>query len=437
MTTASRRSGPSCSDTRSQSRDEAVRFVDNIREGGSTNINAALKAALAMIPDPRGPSYVLFLTDGLPTAGETRRDGDRRELPQGQRPHARIFAFGVGYDVNARLLDRLSGGNSGTSEYVKPDEDIETHVARFYSKMTSPVLADIRDRLRTDVNRVYPRDLPDLFEGGQFVVAGRYRESGRTTLRLSGNVGDERQTFDVPRRARPAGSRHFATTSSRGSGPSGGSGSSSTRSTSTGQNKELIDELVALSTRYGILTPYTSFLADERVGLHAMTENRARTSQNLLALRELGGEAGVEQRGLKQSLMSANQAASPPVALGEGEVVARRAKAKAASKGMGGMMGGSSGMLGYGMSGGRSEDSSKTTIRRIGSKTFFRKGNAWFDSTLKADDGAKAIVIRQFSDEYFDLARNQKSEFNQYLTFDEPVTVNLDNKVYRFEQAAK
>ena len=42
-----------------------------------------------------------------------------------------------------------------------------------------------------------------------------------------------------------------------------------------GQNKELIDELVSLSTKYGILTPYTSFLADEGVGLHARLGNAA------------------------------------------------------------------------------------------------------------------------------------------------------------------
>src|SRR5262249_30182273 len=105
----------------------------------------------------------------------------------------------VGYDVNARLLDRLSGGNSGTSEYVKPDEDIETHVGRFYAKMTSPVLTDIHLELAsTDVNRAYPRDVPDLFEGGQIVWAGRYRQSGRSTIRITGKVGGERRSFEFP-----------------------------------------------------------------------------------------------------------------------------------------------------------------------------------------------------------------------------------------------
>jgi len=84
-----------------------------------------------MVRDDSRPSYVLFLTDGLPTSGETQElkiaDNCRHANPR----RARLFCFGVGFDANARLLDRLSGGNSGTSEYVKPDEDIEAHVGRF------------------------------------------------------------------------------------------------------------------------------------------------------------------------------------------------------------------------------------------------------------------------------------------------------------------
>ena len=123
-----------------RSREEAERFVDNIREGGSTNIDSALKTSLAMIQDASRPSYVLFLTDGLPTAGETGEMAIAQNCQSANARRSRVFCFGVGYDVNARLLDRLSGGNSGTSEYVKPDEDIESHVAAFYSKMTRPAL---------------------------------------------------------------------------------------------------------------------------------------------------------------------------------------------------------------------------------------------------------------------------------------------------------
>ncbi len=290
----------------SRTREEAVRFIENIREGGATNINAALKSALEMIPDASRPSYVLFLTDGLPTAGETNEMAIAENCKKANDRRARVFVFGVGFDVNARLLDRLSGGNSGTSTYVKPDEDIEAQVARFYSKLTSPVLADIRIEFDgSDVNRVYPRDLPDLFEGGQLIVAGRYRDSGRTTLRLSGKIGDDRRRYEFPVELASSG---------------GGSsydfverlwavrrvGFIIDQVDLHGRSKELIDELVALSTRYGILTPYTSFLADESVHLHAHAANAVRAGRSLDALANVSGAAGVGQRAVKQEYLDAN-----------------------------------------------------------------------------------------------------------------------------------
>ncbi len=77
----------------SASRAEAERFVDNIREGGSTNIHAALKMALKMVRDSSRPSYVLFLTDGLPTVGETRELSIAESSPPGQRPSGTGFLF--------------------------------------------------------------------------------------------------------------------------------------------------------------------------------------------------------------------------------------------------------------------------------------------------------------------------------------------------------
>ena len=74
-------------------REEAERFVDNIREGGSTNIDSALKTALAMIQDTSRPSYVLFLTDGLPTAGETRELSIAENCRQANAPAVADLLF--------------------------------------------------------------------------------------------------------------------------------------------------------------------------------------------------------------------------------------------------------------------------------------------------------------------------------------------------------
>ena len=440
-----------------KSREEAERFIGNIREGGSTNIDGALQSALDMVRDDSRPSYVLFLTDGLPTVGETREASIAEHCRSANKNHARLFVFGVGFDVNARLLDRLSAGNSGTSEYVKPDEDIEAKVGRYYAKLTAPALNDIHVELSgTDVNRAYPRDIPDLFDGGQLVLVGRYRDAGRTSVRLSGKVDGERRSFEFPAEL-----------------------ASTDRSTSHdfvekiwatrrigdlidqidlhGQNKELVDELVAISMKYGILTPYTSFLADETRSLHASAENAVHAGRSLRQLDVVTGASGVEQRGMKQGLKLADRAAAPtPSGLGlEEQIHLRRSMGTAGPAGsrMGGMMGGGMGGMGGSMTGkgspgtmstyamGRGPSAREeevkvaTNVRQIGSKTFYRKGERWIDSVVKPEADAKAIVIRQFSDEFFNLAANQDAGLNQYLTFDEPVTVELGGKVYRFEKA--
>ena len=77
----------------------------------------------------------------------------------------------------------------------------------------------------------------------------------------------------------------------------------------------------------------------------------------------------------------------------------------------------------------------QTKLRQVGSKTFYFKENRWIDSTVKPDEDAKAKLIRQFSDDFFNLARSQSAELNQYLTFTEPVTIKLAGTVYRIDPA--
>jgi Ca-activated chloride channel family protein len=418
-----------------ESRADASRFVENIQAGGSTNIDSALKSALAMLHDDARPSYVLFMTDGLPTAGEQRETAIADNCRGSNKNHARIFVFGVGFDVNARLLDRISGTNAGTSEYVRPDEDIESHVARFYAKLTSPALTGIQIELaHTDINRTYPRDIPDLFEGGQLVWVGRYRQPGQSVVRLTGKVGGERRTFEFPTQL--AGSDR---------GPSYDFveriwvtrriGFIIDQIDLNGKNKELIDELVALSTKHGILTPYTSFLADERVQLHRLSDNSRRAGDELTQLSEVSGGTGVAQRAMKGGLLSADKNK-------ESEEVRLRVAAKAAPAQAGAGFGSSKAAESFRFQGGRlgalyknteGKDAIAMTVRNVGTKTFFLKGNRWVDAELKEEDEAKAEKIEQFSDRYFELARSQSASQNQYLTFEEATIVSIDGKVYQIE----
>lgn len=435
-----------------ESRNEALRFVENIRPGGSTNIDEALIEAVKQIRDKSQPGYVLFLTDGLPTVGETNEQQIAKHAKEANDHGARLFAFGVGHDVNARLLDRLSGGNGGTSEYVSPDEDIEAKVARFFSRLTSPVLADIRiDFDGTDVNRTYPRMLPDLFEGGQLVWVGRYRDSGRATVTMTGRVGEDKETVKAKAELADPGEGHRHAYLAR-LWATRRIGDLIDQIDLHGQNKELIDELVELSKRHGILTPYTSFLADERTELSATVRLREQAGESLRRLNEAeSGALGVGQRAAKQDYLYADRAQSSeslalapapalaPATSGPAPAVAGR-PARGAQPALPGL---SSGGIGGAMpttgryavardAEGRAQ--AVGTVRQVGAKTFYLRNGAWVDSAVALDDEKKATVITQFTDAYFALSREKTTEENQYLTFREPVVVRLaDGKVYRIE----
>ncbi len=260
-----------------KSRREALGFAEGIYAGGSTNIHEALRVALGQLTDANRPSYVVFLTDGLPTVGETNEMRIVADSKEWNKVHARIFCFGVGYDLNARFLDKLVRENFGLSEYVRPDENIEEHVARLYNRIESPVLTGMQlaydfDAVKTEegspVSRVYPRDAVDLFAGDQLVVVGRYKKAGTAKVVVSGKIGDKAEKV-----------RAFPATFVEHSGDESMAfieklwavrrvGEILDQIDLNGRNEELVKELVELATRHGILTPYTSFMADETTNLH-------------------------------------------------------------------------------------------------------------------------------------------------------------------------
>jgi Ca-activated chloride channel family protein len=82
-------------------------------------------------------------------------------------------------------------------------------------------------------------------------------------------------------------------------------------------------------------------------------------------------------------------------------------------------------------------EESEAKVRQIGKKTFYFKNGRWVDSSVTPEDDSKAVVVVQFSDDYFRLARSQKAEYNQYLSQAEPVTVKLEGKVYRVDPASQ
>jgi Ca-activated chloride channel family protein len=242
---------------------KALDFVAGLEAIGGTAIDDALARALKD-GEGRGerPHMVLFVTDGHPTVGETEEPVIAQRAKAANKG-SRVFTFGVGDDLNARLLDRIAEEGQGTSDFVRDGKDFEVKIGGFFDKVANPVLADVAlDLAAFGAFDVYPRRLGDLFKGQQLVVLGRYRAPKEATVVLSGSVNGKKTAFEY-RGAMTAEGAGFDFVPRLWAIRKVGYLLEELRL--RGEKAELKDEIVTLGKRYGIVTPYTSYLVVEDV----------------------------------------------------------------------------------------------------------------------------------------------------------------------------
>lgn len=183
-----------------------VEYLSGLRAAGGTNIEGALLEALRRGGGEARLPLVLFLTDGMPTVGETRGDV-LAELVAGRRQNRRFFTFGVGADVNVALLEQLAIDGRGTAHFVRTSESIEHAVGVVASRLSEPLLTDVRIQTSgVRLSDVYPRLPTDIFAGQDLVLLARYQGAGRAAVRVTGRSAGRDVSFqamiDFPERER-------------------------------------------------------------------------------------------------------------------------------------------------------------------------------------------------------------------------------------------
>lgn len=372
-----------------ENEDAAQAYIQGITATGGTNIHDALAAALGQEPREGMLPIVLFLTDGLPTVGQTSEVAIRDLVIKSNPHNRRVFTFGVGLDVNAPLLEKIAAESRATAEFVLPKEDVEVKIGRVFKRLTGPVLADVElEVIEKDgtpaigrTRDIIPEKLPDLFEGNQLVLLGQYVGKNGITFKISGNyLGKERKfkfTFkpdkaDVRNGFVPRlwASRKIAQliddVRQMGADP--------VKSKDDPKVKEMVDEIVHLSTEFGILTEYTAFLAREGTDLTDRPEV-LREAATVLESRAMRGRSG---------LGAVNQSFNNQLQI--------RQKS-----------------LNYGNSfyDEKMQRVSISTVQQINDKAYYRRGNRWVDSVL-VDNEAQvkpARVIEFGSQEFIELAQ--------------------------------
>ncbi|MBC8229588.1 VWA domain-containing protein [bacterium] len=362
----------------------ALKHANAINATGGTNINEALLEGLRQFEDT---AMIVFLTDGQPTVGVTNNDEITKNVRANNAPSTRLFVFGVGYDVNTHLLDILAAENSGVSEYVRPEENIEVKVSAFFSKISNPVLSKLKLDMGSVVTLdVYPKQLPDLFAGMQLIQLGRYKDTGNTAITLTGEINSQTQqfvyesTFAQENAENEFLPRLWATRKV---------GYLLDQIRLNGENQELVDEIVSLGKLYGIITPYTSFLI---------------TEDEPIVLPPSVGPLDLST-------------ALDPNAFGKVTVGKGAIDVSVITRGLGEAETQDAGL-------------SVASIKTIGRKTFILQDDFWTDTEYQ--EGRATVDITYGGRDYFDLIA-ANPELGRYFALGQKVIVGFNGVFYRVE----
>ncbi len=386
---------------------KGVEFVEKLRPTGGTNINDALKAALIQFDKSDRAKMLVFLTDGLPTVGESDVDKIIENAKLIKVENLRLFPFGVGYDVNTRLLDKLATANKGLAEYIEPKENLEIKVSNFFTRVNSPVLTDLTidfGSIKSDL--MYPRQLTDVFKGTQIVMLGRYKNENdlnNATIRLSGKAGRENRSFnysnlDFPKRSTTNDFLPRLWASRR-------VGWLVEQVRANGENKELKDEIIELGTKYGIVTPFTSYLATDgsvqnvtlsQANIGALPPSSRGIFGGSGSLRKDSGRDAVQMSRQQNSMQSNTIANSVEVTAAEDQIFVQNS----------------------------------ISNQFVGNKNFYNSDGNWIDTDFKEDAKLPEIKLEFGSNEFFDLLTKEK-ELAQYFALGEQIVVVWKGKVYR------
>jgi Ca-activated chloride channel family protein len=416
----------------------AARFV----AAGGTAIDSALTEALrTRAPSGALPRMVVFLTDGMPTIGET----DPRNIVTnvaGRSGDSQLFAFGVGDDVNTTFLDQLARSNRGVGDYFRDGAEMERRMSAFYDRIAYPVLTDLRllvPGLRT--YDVYPRDLGHLYRGEQLLVTGRYRGAGRSRVQLEGRPSHERSAhtfgFDVAFPATEAQNdflpRLWATRKI---------GYLLDEIRLRGERPELRTEVVTLARQFGIVTPYTSYLVVEDDAVPpGIVGNRGGMPMPVTGAERPADEpASADFRGFEQSISrfdfadrQVDGSLARPGFNGGGQGRAAGAPPSSSPPPPTVAPSGGAGEGGRNVSrrlremreAERADAGGSRQSRFVQGRAFNEVGSAWVDSRYRR--AMRLVRVRYGSEAYFELLR-ARPELRSVLALGQRVTVALDGR---------
>lgn len=427
----------------------ALRHIDRLESAGGTNIEAALEEGLKLLAPASGRvPMVFFMTDGLPTVGQTQMEALLRQASERNRGlSARLFGFGVGDDVNTLFLDKLAEANRGARDYVRPEENIEAKVSGLYDKVAKPALTDLRLEWQgAEVHQVYPKQVSDLFYGSELVLVGRYKGPGKARLVVTGKSGAKPVRFEYPVEL-PARAEKHAFLPRLWANHKVGHELDALRLAGGTPDPEAVASIVRLAKRYGIVTPYTSFLiTEEGASMPAARQQAWERIERMRADASASGSGGaaVAMRAQKASrFLSAARGdgfaladrapASPKASAGRGTIGGEAAPQPAAEPTAGPAY--AQVLMDEGEKEAREELKKEGTraveTRAVGGRTFYLRGGVWTDGEYEAGTRPER-KLQYLSEDYFALLASEPA-LGRFLALGPKVIVVHGGTAYIIE----
>ena len=239
--------------------DQAIRTIQEMGGGGSTELIPALKRVYAEPKAADVSRTVVVVTDGFVTVEREAFDLVRNNLSK-----ANVFSFGIGSSVNSHLMEGLARAGMGEPFIITQPFEAAAQAARFRKMIEAPVLTSVKARFEgLDVYDVEPQHLPDVLGERPVILFGKWRGEAKGKLVIEGQTanGPFSQTLpialpaaaatDGPAALRHLWARHRIASLSDQESLDGGDAFSK--------------RITELGLRYSLLTQYTSFIAVDQV----------------------------------------------------------------------------------------------------------------------------------------------------------------------------
>ena len=171
-----------------QTKDEALRWIDNLRANGGTNILPALKEAIKNISNSTDETLkqIIFITDG-----SVGNEPELFTLIYEKLNDIRLFTIGIGSAPNSFFMRKAAQFGRGTFTYISDLNEVQEKMTQLLKQVNSVAVKNIQLELpknfKSNIEQ-YPKKTGDLYYGEPLIISMK-SSNPLHELSISGQTG--------------------------------------------------------------------------------------------------------------------------------------------------------------------------------------------------------------------------------------------------------